>query len=291
MLTIEGRSINEVWLKLLEQLLNEPEFKPQPRGLLTHEITGVTLRVQDLRNNILYHPLRTLNYRFLVAEWLWIALGREDLATLTPYNGQMGRFSDDGKTLAGAYGPRLSKQWQYVVDSIAKDEFTRQGVATIWTPCPAPSKDIPCTISIQLIARSNQLNCIVTMRSSDVWLGLPYDCFTFAQLANGIAGVLGLTPGYLQFNLGSSHLYATDFEKAHNVLADPQHYPGITSPSLPYMPNPNLSIENPYCLTDYLENPGKYPPEYLRHPWSVYAAVLGAKTWSEARRLLIGATL
>jgi hypothetical protein len=110
-------------------------------------------------------------------------------------------------------------------------------------------------------------------------------------LANGIAGVLGLTPGYLQFNLGSSHLYATDFEKAHHVLANTEYHKSIVSPLLPYAPQPNPTLENPYCLTDYLENPRKYPASELRHPWNIYAAVLNAETWTEARRLLVGATL
>jgi thymidylate synthase len=285
MFTIEGGSINEVWLKLLEELHDRPEHRPAPRGMTTHECLGVALRVTDLRNNLLYHPVRNLNYRFAVAEWLWIAYGLDDVATLARYNSQMARFSDDGLTLAGAYGPRLKTQWQYVVDSICKDYFSRQALATVWTPNPRPSKDTPCTVSLQVIARDGFLNGLVTMRSSDVWLGLPYDFFSFSQLVNSLAGVLGLKPGFLQFYLGSSHLYATDLAKAEAVLADPNQYQSLRSPALPYWPSENL-LEEPYCLRDFLQEPKRHDPRYLRYPWSLYARALNADSWEQARLVL-----
>lgn len=281
MLSIETDSLNSVWLTLLRELYERPEHQPEPRGLKTNEITGVTLRINDMRNNILYHPVRNLNYKFQVAEWLWIAFGRDDVATLTRYNSQMARFSDDGLTLAGAYGPRLKDQWQYVVDSIARDYYSRQAVATIWTPNPTCSRDVPCTVSFQFLARHGKLNLIATMRSSDVWLGLPYDVGTFALLANGLAGVLGLELGYLQMQLGSSHLYETDFNKAKAVMDGKITYEGIRSPRLPSLPCDELQ--------DVLVNPKSYDTSFnFPYPWSMYADVLSADSWEKARQILAG---
>jgi thymidylate synthase len=279
--TIQERSINEAWMRLLSALYYTPEHKPEPRGLKTHELTGVTLRVNDLRNNLLYHPVRNINYRFAVAEWLWISYGRADVATLARYNSQMARFSDNGLTLDGAYGPRLAPQWRYLVDSIAKDYFSRQGVATIWTPNPKSSRDVPCTVAMQIIARAGKLDGLITMRSSDVWLGLPYDFFTFSQLVSGLAGVLSLEPGYLQFSLGSSHLYATDFERAKAVLDDRETYDSIRSPRLPYA--------LPITLEDVLVEPKKFTEHWLKYPWAMYADALNSSSWAEARLILSGA--
>ena len=272
---VSGNSIQEVWTYLLGQLLRHAEYVPTPRGIATREILGVTIHVNDLRNNIIHHPVRNMNYRFMVAEWLWITFGHEDLATLVQYNGQMSRFSDDGKALAGAYGPRLSTQWRYVLDTLRRDPDTRQAVATIWTPNPAPSKDIPCTLSLQFIARDGKLNLIVTMRSSDVWLGIPYDVFTFSQIANSIAGELCLEPGFLQMQLGSSHLYDDNVEKVMEVLKNSQPS-GFTSP--------RLSVWPPMELERQLVNPTG--TNILYEPWATYARVLHAETWKEAYRLL-----
>ena len=291
-LTLSGDSLNEVWSQLLSALYHQPEYESKPRGMLTRECLGVTLLINELRNNILYHPIRNLNYKFQIAEFLWMAYGRNDLATLARYNSQMARFSDDGLTLAGAYGPRLQPQWQFLVDTLSRDHYSRQAVATIWTPNPTGSKDVPCTVALQFIARLGMLNCIVTMRSSDVWLGLPYDAGTFGLLANCLAGVLGLHTGFLQFNLGSSHLYETDFSKAEQVLACSDTYRGITSPALPYFP-PRCGLSTPIDLEDVLMSPKKYSKtgfmdHELPYPWSMYADVLNADNWNQAREILAG---
>ncbi len=287
MLTIEGSSINEVWLSLLTKLYYQPEHQPEPRGMKTHECLGVTLRVTDAQNNLLYHPVRALNYRFACAEWLWISFGLDDVKTLSQYNSKMERFSDDGIKLAGAYGPRLKKQWGYLRTAILQDYFTRQGVATIWTACPLPSKDIPCTISLKVIARDGRLNGIVEMRSSDTWLGLPYDFFTFSQLLSSLAGTLDLQVGFLQFNLMSSHLYATDLVKAKDVLDTANVCDSIRSPRLPYFPAEGL-MDPAVSLRDVLLCPKKYVDHNLSYPWAMYADVLNAGTWEQARLILAG---
>jgi thymidylate synthase len=292
-LSINGDSAQHAWLRLLYELAHHFEYKPAPRGFATRELLGVTLRVNDMRNNIIHHPVRNLNYRYLVAEWLWIALGLEDLGTLTQYNGQMSRFSDDGKVLAGAYGPRLQTQWQYVIAQLQQSRDSRQAVATIWTPNPSPSKDIPCTISLQFLVREDKLNLIVTMRSSDVWLGIPYDVYTFSQLGNSIAGILNLEPGFIQMQLGSSHLYEENLAKAEELLEDRwDRYEGIRSPLLPGFPTELLGkvLQDPKVTAESTWKPEPYgvstQVSVLLSPWGKYAQVLRAPTWSEARRLL-----
>jgi len=278
---IEGNSVQDVWVKLLDNLTDAYEYCVNPRGIGTREITGVTLRVDDLRQNIIHHPVRNINYKFMVAEWLWMTFGRDDLATLTRYNGQMSRFSDDGKILAGAYGPRLTDQWDYVLSTLRNDPASRQAVATIWQPNPSPSKDIPCTISFQFLLREGHLNLIVTMRSSDAWLGVPYDCYSFTQLANCLAGELGVKTGFFQLQLGSSHLYDDNLEKAQALLAD-QPTSGLDSPQLPGWPPPVL--EDVLVGADVLVSPA------LARYWRDYTRVLRADTWREARNVLYGMT-
>lgn len=221
------------WFDLLRFLANGDAVAPRDQP--TYERLGVSFTVDDARNNILVHPYRNLNYRFMLAEWLWIAAGRSDLESLTRYNKRMAQFSDDGETLTGAYGPRLANQWGYVLDALRRPD-SRQAVASIWTPCPGPSKDIPCTLSLQFLSRGGFLSTIVIMRSSDIWLGLPHDFYVFSQLANGLAGELGLKPGHVTFHLGSSHLYRRDEPVAALVLANEDMLRGVASPTLPGRP-------------------------------------------------------
>lgn len=227
---IIGNSISDAWMQLLLTL--KYANKVNPRGIECREEQGLSIRVLDMRQNILVHHKRKLNYRFMVAEWLWIAAARDDVASLARFNSKIAAFSDDGKIFAGAYGPRLAPQWFWAYKKLIADPDTRQAVVSIWTPTPAGSKDIPCTLSMQFLRRVGQLNCVVTMRSSDAWLGIPYDFFSFSMLANSFAGELGLVPGWLQINIGSSHLYATDYEKANAVVFDNAAGFTVRSPNL-----------------------------------------------------------
>jgi len=155
----------------------------------------------------------------MVAEFLWILAGLNDVNILAKYNSSMKNFSDDGEILSGAYGPRLLPQIPYVLENLKKPE-TRQAVATIWTPSPSDSKDVPCTISLQWLIRGGFLHCTVNMRSSDAWLGLPYDFFTFSQITNYLALVLGRPVGSVTMNLASSHLYAENHELASMIIGN-----------------------------------------------------------------------
>ena len=259
------------WLDLLENLL-DCEYV-SPRGLRNREENCVAFRVVESSMNILVHPVRKLNYRFMIAEWIWYMRGWNSLQELTRFNPHMAKFSDDGQTLAGAYGPRLLPQWEYILSKLNKDGDTRQAVASIWTPSPAPSNDIPCTLSLQFLIREGRLNLIVTMRSSDIWLGLPYDMFSFSQMQNALAGELKVDRGWIQFNLGSSHLYQENEEIAKETLRMAHGFYSIKSPALRGW-IPPLGW-NPYS------------PLPLQRPWSDYANILNSsRTSAEALEIL-----
>jgi thymidylate synthase len=243
-----------------------------PRGQRVKELLGVSFTVANARENILLNDARKLNYRYLVAEWLWIAFGRNEVSLLTPYNSQMARFSDDGILLAGAYGPRLGSQWSYVIETLKADPDSRQAVASIWTPVPVPSRDIPCTIALQFFIRFGRLETIATMRSSDAWLGLPYDVFVFSQLANCLAGELGIDVGSLRMQLGSSHLYQDHWSKAQAAVQAPTSY--AASPALPGFP--------PAWLEEVLEHRTSPVQLLFESAWERYAVALRMPTWSAA---------
>lgn len=178
-----------------------------PRGQNVLELNHYT-SVIDMRYPVLRDPLRKLNYRFMAAEALWIIEGSDKLEDLIRYNPNMAAFSDDGVTLSGAYGPRIRDQIWYVVSKLTEDRDTRQATLSIWRPNPSSSKDIPCTVAIDFKIRDDKLNLHVFMRSSDIWLGLPYDVFSFSCVAYLVCSILsGVSPGTLYLTAASSHLY------------------------------------------------------------------------------------
>lgn len=217
------------WRRLLTTILERGE-RVAPRGQPTLEILHVNQLRVDLARPVVTSPARKLNYRFMAAEALWVQSGSNELAPLTRFVKRMAEFSDDGQTLAGAYGPPIVNQLPYVVDALIGDRDTRQAVLTIWKPSPPRSKDIPCTVAMVFSVRDYALHQHVFMRSSDAWLGVPYDMFTFACVGLRVAcevnrraprGEFGVYPGALTISMTSSHLYERDLEQARAVLASP----------------------------------------------------------------------
>lgn len=200
-----------------------------PRGMKVLELIAQSVSF-NMRYPLVTRKARDYGYRFAPAEAAWILSGRNDMRFFQELNMPfIWEFSDDGFFYQGAYGPPLIQQLSYVCDLLSADADTRQAVVSIWQPNPRPSRDIPCTVSFQFIARNGQLNCIQSMRSSDVWLGYPYDAFNAAMLTAYIILLLrerkekgrkDLVLGHHTMFVGSQHLYERNFEKAKAYLND-----------------------------------------------------------------------
>ena len=70
-----------------------------------------------------------------------------------------------------------------------------------------------------------------TIRSSDVFVGLPYDVMGHALLLDAIAATLGVRPGVLHVDLYHPHLYEPHWEMARDSLNQERFQLG---PDLPH---------------------------------------------------------
>jgi thymidylate synthase len=256
-----------VWIQQLKFLLDRPIVTP--RSLPCREALGLQLVIGDSYRNIIVDAQRKLNYKFMIAQWLVTQLGQED-KLLEQFNPRMSEYESDGRGgVYPSYGPRLLPQWTFVMKCFLDDPETRQAVASIWEAQQAFPFDgavvnslgkveryVPCTLSLQFLLRDGALHTIVTMRSSDAWLGIPYDVYNFTMLANHLCGALrhvlhrDIKLGALQLNLGSSHLYQEHWETARSIVAAPVGR-SATSKQLP------SQLENPLWAEwkDVLETP------------------------------------
>lgn len=224
------KTADAVWVNNMCEVLDSGMIaSPRPGS----DFTGKTMELInfessiDMRFPVVTIPQRRLGYRFLAAEARWIINGDDRLATIAPYSPVIHKFSDDGVTFFGAYGPRVKAQLQGVVDALAADNDTRQAVLTIWRSNPPKTKDMPCTVAIQWLIRNGRIHCIDTMRSSDLWLGWPYDVFNFSMLTAIIVLMLrtqyklGVVLGDLSLRAGSQHLYERDWENSAKCVSRP----------------------------------------------------------------------
>lgn len=216
---------SSAWLQTLAVLLTTGAVVA-PREQITRELIGHQL-VIDMASPVVAVKQRQLGYRFMCAEAAWILAGDNRLSTIEPYSKTIHKFSDDGVTFFGAYGPKIQAQLEATIFALINDGSTRQAVINLWHENPLASADLPCTLSYQFLIRRNQLHLIVTMRSNDVWLGLPYDIFSACMLASAVLLRLNdltrrnLQLGCLYHTAGSRHLYEANWAQAQACIDDP----------------------------------------------------------------------
>ena len=225
------KDINLKYKKMLWDVYRQPDFICKPRDLKIKEKLNHTWSV-DMDDPIITIPERKLSYPFMFGEATWMLQGKNDVESVSKYVGGIKRFSDDGVTFFGAYGPKIITQTSYIIDTLIKDNDSRQAVISIWRENPRSSKDIPCTLTLQFFIREASdclwLHTIANMRSNDAWLGVPYDTFNFSAISFFIAlhlNKLGIKCklGELIIQAGSRHIYETDYKKLDDIFASDFH--------------------------------------------------------------------
>jgi thymidylate synthase len=178
-----------------------------PRGITTVDQSPLFITILNPRNRLVPIIARKANYAFAFTEWLMIMTGDDSVERLAAYSKEIRKFSSDGVTITGAYGPRVFPQLSHVEEKLRSDRNTRQAVISILKAGDTLNADPPCTISVQLRINGGKLDVITTMRSNDIMWGFTYDVFYWTMLQEWFARRLGLAVGTYYHNVGSMHLY------------------------------------------------------------------------------------
>lgn len=212
------------WIKDLDHVISYG-VQAAPRGMNVVESMAYQSVVM-MSDPVILNEKRKLGYKFMAAEAAWILSGDNRVDTIKPYSKDISKFSDDGITFFGAYGPKVFAQIPYVVSTLHNDLNSRQAVINIWRETPPPTKDVPCTLSLQFLVRENVLHCVASMRSSDLWLGHPYDIVNFSAVAFAVLLQLrnmqgdNIQLGYLFLTAGSKHIYERNYDGVREILED-----------------------------------------------------------------------
>jgi thymidylate synthase len=240
-------TLDELWLDAAHKLLGEGEGIASRDGGVAREVLGYSARLADPRACFLFNPVRAISPSYAAAELLWYLSGTSNTTGLQEYAPQYKRFTEDGVHAYGAYGHRIwathevlatgidfqgdhlrplftdpwrpAGQLEMLMALLSKLPETRQAVVSLWRPhditCALQQnkKDLPCTLSLQFLLRNGKLNLIVTMRSNDIWLGLPYDAWSWCSIQQLVATALGVELGWYQHQAGSMHVYERNYEK------------------------------------------------------------------------------
>ena len=237
------KNVNEAFIYYIGKLQYAPESSP--RGMKIKECIGVSFTILDPRNRITNNTIRQMSLSFAFGEFLWYLRGSDRLNIIEYYSKIYPRFSDDKITVNGAYGKRIfggkCSQWEQIKTLLRKDPDSRQAVISIYQPRDlfSASKDIPCTCVLQYFIRDGKLNAVTYMRSNDIFLGMPYDIFSFTMLQEMLAVELNVQLGVYTHMVGSLHIYEEQFSVFDNL----KNIKPRSCYSMPYMTRESISSE------------------------------------------------
>lgn len=115
-----------------------------------------------------------------------------------------------------------------------------------WSALPA------CHTDFQCLVRDGKLNLSFSMRSSDVFLGLPYNIASYALLCHILAKLTGLEVGELVYFGNDVHLYSNHVDQAKELLSrEPRDLPTIVIPEFETLEELLTLIGKDFVLEGY----------------------------------------
>lgn len=114
---------------------------------------------------------------------------------------------------------RSIDQLQVLIDGLKNDPYGRRHILTAWNVGELDKMALPpCHCFSQFIVVDGKLNCILTQRSCDTFLGQPFNIASYSLLTHMLAQVCGLDVGEFIWNGGDCHIYKNHIEQVKEQL-------------------------------------------------------------------------
>jgi thymidylate synthase len=126
-------------------------------------------------------------------------------------------------------------QLNWVINEIKNNPHSRRLLVSAWNPKDIPLSALPpCHYSFQFYVEDNLLSCKLCMRSTDTFLGLPFNIASYSLLTIMVANMTNLKPGKLFISFGDAHIYKNHIEKVKKLLLRPlRNFPTISIKKVP----------------------------------------------------------
>jgi thymidylate synthase len=225
----------KAYLDLLRDVLENGVDKNDRTGTGTRSVFGRQMRF-DLQKGFPLITTKKIHVKSVIQELLWFISGDTNAHTLKKVGVSIwDEWADEDGELGPVYGAQWRRwraagatddspaveidQLARLVEEIRQNPDSRRLIVSAWNVGELPSMKLPpCHLLYQFNVHGDRLHCSMTMRSCDVFLGLPFNIASYALLTMMIAQVTGLEPGDLILSLGDTHVYQNHFDQARTQL-------------------------------------------------------------------------
>ena len=228
--------------ELLKDILANGVSKGDRTGTGTLSVFGRQFR-HDLSLGFPLLTTKKLHFKSIANELIWFLSGNTNTKWLNE-NGV--RIWDEWATEEGDLGPVYGQQWtawptkdgksinqiDYVIDTLRHNPNSRRILFHGWNPEYLPDESIsptenvkqgrmalpPCHLLYQFYVANGKLSAQLYIRSSDSFLGLPYNIASLALLTHMLAQQCDLQPHEIIVSIGDAHAYANHMTQIQEQL-------------------------------------------------------------------------
>jgi thymidylate synthase len=240
------------YLGLLSDILANGVQRGDRTGTGTLSVFGRMYR-HDLSGGFPLLTTKKLHVKSILHELLWFLQGGANTRYLKE-NGVS--IWDEWATETGDLGPLYGAQWRAwpgrdgkpidqvsaLVEGIRRNPNSRRHIINAWNVAYLPDERLgpqdnardgrmalaPCHVMYQFYVSNGRLSCMLTQRSGDILLGVPYNGGSVAFLTHMVAQQCDLEPGEIVHSFGDLHLYLNHFEQAKLQLTrEPRPLPRL----------------------------------------------------------------
>jgi thymidylate synthase len=244
--------MDQAYLGLLRDILDNGARKSDRTGTGTLSVFGRMLR-HDLRGGFPLLTTKRLHLKSIIYELLWFLRGDTNIRYLTEHGVSIW---NEWATAEGELGPVYGAQWRAwkgaagehidqvaaLIHGIRARPDSRRHIINAWNVAYLPDESkapdlnaaegrmalAPCHIMYQFYVVDGRLSCLMTQRSCDVYLGVPYNVASTALLTCMVAQQCELQPGDVVYSFGDTHLYSNHLEQARaQLLRAPRALPTL----------------------------------------------------------------
>ncbi|WP_211747916.1 thymidylate synthase [Paenibacillus sp. Marseille-Q4541] len=234
--------LDQDYLELCKFILNNGVKKEDRTGTGTVSVFDYTIR-HDLSTGFPLLTTKKVHLKSVIHELLWFLSGETNIRYLKE-NGV--RIWDEWADENGQLGPVYGSQWRtwqpskvdwdddleityiteetidqisQVINSIKTNPDSRRHLVSAWNVGELEDMKLPpCHYAFQFYVANNKLSCKFNMRSTDVFLGLPFNLACYGLLTMMIAQVCDLELGDLIYSGGDVHIYSNHLEQVNMQL-------------------------------------------------------------------------
>lgn len=240
------------YLDLLQDILDNGAAKADRTGTGTLSVFGRQYR-HSLADGFPLLTTKKLHLKSIINELIWFLNGDTNTRWLKE-NGVS--IWDEWATEEGDLGPIYGAQWtawptrdggsinqiDYVVDCLRNNPDSRRILFHGWNVEYLPDERMspqdnvragrmalpPCHLLYQFYVANGVLSAQLLIRSSDSFLGLPYNTASLAALTMMLAQQCDLQPGEIIICTGDSHIYSNHLDQVREQLSrQPRQLPRL----------------------------------------------------------------